>query len=90
MDMFRTLSIAVRAIAARDYVDDLGGDMSTDWKIACTAIVGITVMEVMALSQGVDGLLMGFAIGACSGIGGFVMGLGWFVRKENNKNKEGD
>ncbi len=41
------------------------------WIVATTAIVGLVVIEVVALSQGIDGTLMMFIAAAIAGIAGY-------------------
>lgn len=51
----------------------------TGWNLAAVGIVGmicLTALGLMALSQGVDGVLLA---GVATGIGGIVAGLGGFI-----------
>lgn len=47
----------------------------TDWRIVCTAIIAVAVMETTALLTKTDGALFGIAIAAIAGLGGFVVRL---------------
>ena len=38
-----------------------------------TAIVGISAIEIYALSQGINGVLLTFVIAALSGLGGYKL-----------------
>ena len=44
-----------------------------DWKIACTALVCIAVLEVYALSKGINGVLLTALIGIMAGIAGLMI-----------------
>ena len=44
-----------------------------DWRIICTAILTIGVIEVVALFKGIDGALLVLAVGAIAGLAGFVV-----------------
>jgi len=46
--------------------------------VAVLAIIGIVVMEVVALSHGIDGIALGASCGAVGGI------AGWYLRPCNN------
>lgn len=41
------------------------------WPVLCTAIVAIVVIELYALSQHVNGVMLATAIAAIAGIAGF-------------------
>ena len=41
------------------------------WIVATSAIAGLVVIEVVALSQGIDGTLMMFVAAAIAGIAGY-------------------
>jgi hypothetical protein len=49
----------------------------------CLAIVCITAIEVVALWRGIDGKLMGAAIAALAGLGGFAVGK--YITKRSKK-----
>ena len=44
-----------------------------DWRIAAIAIVALAVIEVYALSKGIDGTLMTIVVAAIAGIGGYLL-----------------
>jgi len=50
-----------------------------------TAIICITALEAIALSQGINGLLLTLAIGAIAGLGGYeIKNLrDWLGKKKN-------
>ena len=43
------------------------------WPVLVAAIIGLVTIEVYALHQGVNGVLMGLVIAAIAGIAGFVV-----------------
>ena len=46
------------------------------------AILGILILEIYALSQGIDGKVLAFAIAIIAGLGGYKLG----IKKEAIKN----
>jgi len=44
-----------------------------DWKIVCTALICITLLEVYALSVGIDGLILSIVIALIAGAAGIVI-----------------
>jgi len=42
-----------------------------NWKVLCTAIAGLTIIEVVALLNGINGTLMGLMIAAIAGLAGW-------------------
>ena len=47
--------------------------INLDWRVACTALVCIAGIEIYALSQGVNGLILASSIGVIAGITGYVL-----------------
>jgi len=47
--------------------------MTRPWPVLVTAIVGITVVEVVALSNHIDGTILLLALASIAGIGGFSL-----------------
>jgi len=43
-----------------------------DWRIVVSAILGITIIEVIALLKGINGTLLTIVVGIIAGIGGYV------------------
>lgn len=43
------------------------------WIVASTAIIGLVIMECVALSNGINGTLFTLVVAAVAGIGGFLM-----------------
>jgi len=44
-----------------------------DWKVICTALICITILESIALSKGINGTLLTVVIGALCGV------IGWRI-----------
>ena len=44
-----------------------------DWRIICMAIVCITVIEMYALSMGINGVLLTIVIGIIAGMAGYIL-----------------
>lgn len=42
--------------------------------VTITAIVAITVLEIVALLKGIDGTLMATVVAAIAGLGGYTLG----------------
>ena len=47
--------------------------MKTEHKIALVALLLVALLELVALSQGIDGVLFAAAVGAISAIAGYVL-----------------
>jgi hypothetical protein len=47
--------------------------MTRPWPVLVTAIVGITIIEVVALCNGIDGTILLLALASIAGIGGFSL-----------------
>ena len=45
---------------------------SVDWKVAVAAIGGITIIEVVALFMGINGVAMASAVGGICAVGGAI------------------
>ena len=45
----------------------------TDWRIVSIAIVAIAVLEIYALSQGINGVLLTTVIGILAGLAGWSL-----------------
>ena len=43
-----------------------------DWRIVCVSLACITVLELYALSQGVNGLILTTVIAIIAGIAGYI------------------
>jgi len=54
-------------------VDVYENGKKRDFKIVCTAIAGLTVLEVVALLKGVNGTLFGIIVAAIAGMAGLVV-----------------
>ena len=44
-----------------------------DWKIVMTAIIALVILEIYALSQGVNGTLFSLIIAVIAGLAGWTM-----------------
>jgi uncharacterized membrane protein YedE/YeeE len=53
-----------------------GGETMKQAIVASTAIVCITAMEMFAISQGIDGVMLTACVAAVTTIAGFIFGLG--------------
>ena len=45
---------------------------SVDWRVAVAAIIGITVIEVAALCNGINGVGLAAAVGGICAVGGAI------------------
>jgi hypothetical protein len=44
-----------------------------DWRILCTALVCLTILELYAISQGIDGVIFGIVLMIIAGIVGIII-----------------
>jgi len=44
-----------------------------DWRVVCVALVCISVIEIYALSQGVNGVLLSTVLVIIAGLAGFMI-----------------